>query len=128
MKWWQEVLKGPIVTTFLCDINNKRHILAVFSKNNLTFVKKVNLSSGLCLIGIDSGIPIGEMFKKNSYAIEPQTLVVFNHDGAVLGRFKLSSRSSVICLSENEEYLYIVNTDPEVQIERVRVRDILKKI
>ena len=88
----------------------------------------MNLSSGLCLIGIDSGIPIGEMFKKNSYAVEPQTLVVFNHDGAVLGRFKLSSRSSVICLSENEEYLYIVNTDPEVQIERVRVSDILKKI
>ena len=75
-----------------------------------------------------SGIPFGEMFKKNSYAVEPQTLVVFNHDGAVLGRFKLSSRSSVICLSENEEYLYIVNTDPEVQIERVRVSDILKKI
>ena len=113
---------------FICDINNKRHILAVFSKNNLTFVKKVNLSSGLCLGGIDSGIPIGEMFKNNSYAIEPQTLVVFNHDGAVLGRVKLSSRSSVICLSENEEYLYIVNTDPEVQIERVRVSDILKKI
>lgn len=75
-----------------------------------------------------SGIPIGEMFKKNSYAVEAQTLVVFNHDGAVLGRFKLSNRSSVICLSENEEYLYIMNIDPEVQIERVKVRDIIEKI
>lgn len=76
-----------------------------------------------------SGIPTAEMFRQRSVsAIAAQTLVLFNHDGSVLGRFKLNSKSFTIGLSENEEYLYVMNTDPEVQIVRIKVRDILDKI
>ena len=76
-----------------------------------------------------SGIPIGEMFKHNSYAIAAQTLVVINkEDGAVLGRFKLSSRSAFLCLSDDEEHLYVMNIDPELQVERIEVDDLLDKI
>lgn len=76
-----------------------------------------------------SGIPTGEMFRKRSaYAIGARTLVVFNHDGEPLGRFKLGSCSFSVGLSEDEEYLYVMNTDPEVQIERMKVKDILNKV
>ena len=55
------------------------------------------------------------------YAIDPETLVVLTHDGEPVGRFKLNSHSFVLGLSENEDYLYIHNNDPEVQIMRIRI-------
>lgn len=76
-----------------------------------------------------SGIPTAEMFRQRSVsAIAAQTLVVLNHDGAVLGRFKLNSKSSTIGLTEDEKYLYVMNTDPEVQIVRMKVSDILDRV
>jgi len=76
-----------------------------------------------------SGLPTAEIFlRRNSEAVSAQTLVVFNHDGAVLGRFKLNSRSHTIGLSEDEDYLYVMNTVPEVQVVRIKVRDILEKL
>lgn len=76
-----------------------------------------------------SGIPTAEMFRQRSVsAIAAQTLVVLNHDGAVLGRFKLNSKSFTIGLTEDEKYLYVMNTDPEVQIVRIKVSDILDRV
>ncbi|MBQ8442434.1 MAG: hypothetical protein IJX29_03610 [Bacteroides sp.] len=76
-----------------------------------------------------SGELTGKMFEeRNTYAIEPETLVVLTHDGEPVGRFKLNSHSFVLGLSENEDYLYIHNNDPEVQIMRIRTSDILEKI
>ena len=69
-----------------------------------------------------SGIPMRVMFEKRSvYAIGARELVVFNHDGEPLGRFKLRSCSFTVGLSEDEEYVYVMNVDPEVQIERIKV-------
>lgn len=76
-----------------------------------------------------SGIPIRKMFEEqNTYAIGARTLVVFNHEGEPLGRFKLRSCSFCVGLSDDEEYIYVMNIDPEVQIERMKVSDIEDKI
>ena len=74
-----------------------------------------------------SGIPMRVMFEKRSvYAIGARELAVFNHDGEPVGRFKLRSCSFTVGLSEDEEYVYVMNIDPEVQIERIRVSDMEK--
>lgn len=76
-----------------------------------------------------SGIEMGLMFKERSVnAIGARTLVVMNHDGVPLGRFKLRSCSFTIGLSDDEEYIYVMNIDPEVQIERMKMSDIVEKI
>ena len=76
-----------------------------------------------------SGIPTRKMFEERStYAIEAQTLAVITHDGKPVGRFKLNSRSFSVALSEDEKYLYVMNIDPEVQIERFLVSDLLEKL
>ena len=76
-----------------------------------------------------SGIPMRVMFEKRSVnAIGARELVVFNHDGEPLGRFKLRSCSFAVGLSEDEEYVYVMNIDPEVQIERIKVSDIVNVI
>lgn len=76
-----------------------------------------------------SGIPMAKMFKERSVnAIGARTLVVFNHEGEPLGRFKLRSCSFCVGLSDDEEYIYVMNIDPEVQIERMKVSDIEDKI
>lgn len=74
-----------------------------------------------------SGIPMRVMFEQRSVnAIGARELVVFNHDGKPLGRFKLRSCSFTVGLSENEEYVYVMNIDPEVQIERIKVSEMEK--
>lgn len=76
-----------------------------------------------------SGELTGKMIEeRNTYAIDPQTLVILTHDGEPVGRYKLNSHSYVLGLSGDEEYLYIHNNDPEIQIMRIRVSDILKKL
>lgn len=76
-----------------------------------------------------SGEFTGKMIEeRNTYAIDPQTLVVLTHDGEPVGRFKLNSHSYVLGLSGDEEYLYIHNNDPETQIMRIRVSDMLEKL
>lgn len=76
-----------------------------------------------------SGIPMRVMFEKRSvYAIGARELAVFNHDGEPLGRFKLRSCSFTVGLSEDEEYVYVMNIDPEVQIERIRLSDMVEKM
>ena len=74
-----------------------------------------------------SGIPMRVMFEKRSvYAIGARELAVFNHDGEPIGRFKLRSCSFTVGLSGDEEYVYVMNVDPEVQIERIKVSDMEK--
>ena len=76
-----------------------------------------------------SGIRNRKMFEERStYAVSPKTLVVLNHDGVPLGRFKLNSRCHSVAVSGDGEYLYIQDTDPEPQIERIRMKDILDKL
>lgn len=76
-----------------------------------------------------SGIRNRKMFEERStYAVSPKTLVVLNHDGVPLGRFKLNSRCHSVAVSGDGEYLYIQDTDPEPQIERIRMKDILEKL
>lgn len=76
-----------------------------------------------------SGIPTQQMYNERSaYAVDPKTLVVIRHDGKPVGRFKLDSRSFSLALSEDEKYLYVNNIDPEVQIERFLVSDLLEKL
>jgi hypothetical protein len=76
-----------------------------------------------------SGIRNRKMFEERStYAVSPKTLVVLNHDGVPLGRFKLNSRCHSVAVSGDGEYLYIQDIDPEDQIERIRMKDILEKL
>ena len=76
-----------------------------------------------------SGELTGKMFEeRNVYAIDPETLVVFTHEGIPIGRFKLNSHSTLLGLSGDEKYLYVHNSDPEVQIMRIRMSDILEKL
>lgn len=76
-----------------------------------------------------SGIPTGEMHKKRSVnAISAKTLVVLNHNGKVLKRFKLNAPSFTIGLSNDEQFLYVMNIHPEVQLERIKVSEIEKII
>ena len=81
------------------------------------------------IFGTFSGIPNRKMFKeKSTYAVFPETLVVLNHDGVPLGRFKLKSKSHSLALSSDEKYLYIQHVNPEMEIERILVADIVKKL
>lgn len=76
-----------------------------------------------------SGIPTQQMYKERSaYAVDAKTLAILTHDGKPVGRFKLNSRSYSLALSEDEKYLYVMNIDPEVQIERFLVSDLLEKL
>ena len=76
-----------------------------------------------------SGVRNRKMFEeKSTYVVFPETLVVLNHDGVPLGRFKLKSRSHSLALSSDGKYLFIQHVDPEPQIERILVQDILDKI
>ena len=109
----------------------------VYKEWNISFKKSEKNLKGFSDVAVGekyifatySGLPTAEIYMRhNSSAVKAQTLVVLNHDGAVLGRFKLNSRSHTIGLSEDEKYLYVMNTDPEVQVVRIKVRDILEKI
>lgn len=109
----------------------------VYKEWNISFKKSETNLKGFSDIAIGekyifatySGLPTAEIFiRRNSEAVSAQTLVVFNHDGAVLGRFKLNSRSHTIGLSKDEKYLYVMNTVPEVQVVRIRTSDLLNKI
>lgn len=109
----------------------------VYKEWNISFKKSERNLKGFSDVAVGekyifatySGLPTAEIYMRhNSSAVKAQTLVVLNHDGAVLGRFKLNSRSHTIGLSEDEKYLYVMNTDPEVQVVRIKVRDILEKI
>ena len=76
-----------------------------------------------------SGVPNRKMFEeKSTYVVYPKTLVVLNHDGVPLKRFKLNSRCHSLAVSGDGQYLYIQDTDPEPQIERIRMKDILDKL
>lgn len=76
-----------------------------------------------------SGVLTGKMFEeRNVYAIDPETLVVLTYDGRPVGRFKLNCHSTLLGLSGDGKYLYVHNSDPEVQIMRIRISDILDKI
>ena len=81
------------------------------------------------IFGTFSGVRNRKMFEeKSTYVVHPEMLVVFNHDGVPLGRFKLGARSHSLALSSDGEYLFIQHIDPEMQIERMRVSDIVKKL
>ena len=58
----------------------------------------------------------------------PLCFDVLNHDGEPLGRFKLKSKSHSLALSSDEKYLYIQHVNPEMEIERILVADIVKKL
>ena len=59
-------------------------------------------------------------------ACTPRTLVVFDaKNGDVIGKYGISNKSMGVSLSEDNERLYVFNTQPEVAIERFNVEDIL---
>lgn len=74
-----------------------------------------------------SGIPSGEMYRQRSvYAVEAQSLVILSRKtGEALRKYRLQSRVNLLCLSEDGKYLYVEHIDPEVQIERFPVKDLL---
>ena len=107
-------------------IENKQNIK--FSSNNLNGFSDLTVGKKF-IYATYSGIPFSEIFKARSVnAAGAKTLVVYNHDGEALGRFKLKSCSFTIGISENEEYIYVMNIDPEIQLERIKVSDIEKLI
>ena len=76
-----------------------------------------------------SGVPVGEMFKqKNEYACVPRTLVVFDWNGNVKGKFDLNNSISALCLDSKEEYLYVRHNEPDVSLWRYKVSDILEHL
>lgn len=103
-------------------IENRKNIK--FKSDNLKGFSDMTIGKNYVLATY-SGIPMSKMFKeRNVNAIGARTLVVFNHEGEPLGRFKLRSCSFCVGLSEDEKYIYVMNIDPEVQIERIRMSDI----
>lgn len=94
--------------------------------------KKANLHGFLDMaIGKDyifalySGIPCGNMFVERSvYAIEPKTLVVLRQDGGIVGKYAIESPSNTLCLSDDEKYLYVKTSHPDIAIERFKVKDL----
>lgn len=81
------------------------------------------------IFALFSGIPNRRMFEeKSAYAVDPETLVILNHDGVPLGRFKLKGQSYSLALSSDEKYLYVININPELEIERLLVEDLLDKL
>ena len=74
-----------------------------------------------------SGIPLEEMFMQQSdYACIPRTLVVFDWNGNVKGKFNLNNSISALCLDNREEYLYVRHDEPDVSLWRYKVADILE--
>ena len=45
--------------------------------------------------------------------------------GDIIGKYQLPYKSMSICLSEDNRYLYVCNSQPDVAIERFKVEDIL---
>lgn len=77
------------------------------------------------LYALYSGIPSGTMLDERSvYAIEPKTLVLLEHDGTVVKKYALTNPSNTLCLSDDEEYLYIKTSHPDIGIERFKVSDL----
>lgn len=74
-----------------------------------------------------SGIPSGELYnQRNVYAVDAQSLVVLSRrTGEVLRRYQLQARVDLLCLSSDEKYLYVEHIDPEVQVERFLVKDLI---
>ena len=64
--------------------------------------------------------------QKDPSACNPKTLLVINpKDGSLIGKYALKYKTSELCLSEDNERLYLWNIEPEVSIERYNVKDIL---
>ena len=109
------------------DIDNSDKIM-FRCESNLNGFSDLTIGKDL-IFATYSGIPTEQMYNKRSVnAIGARTLVIFDHKGKVLGRFKLKSCSFSVGLSEDEEYVYVMNIDPEVQLERIKVSDIMSKI
>lgn len=76
-----------------------------------------------------SGIPMKEMYKQRSdYACVPKTIVVFDWDGNVKGKFNLNNPISTLCLDDKEEYLYVKHDEPDVSLWRYKISDISKHL
>ena len=76
-----------------------------------------------------SGIPMKEMYKqRNDYACVPKTIVVFDWDGNVKGKFNLNNPIGTLCLDNKEEYLYVKHDEPDVSLWRYKISDISKHI
>ena len=106
-----------------------------FENNNLRFA--LENESGFYRLAIGkkyvyatfSGVPMEEMFKqKNEYACVPRTLVVFDWNGNVKGKFNLNNSISALCLDSKEEYLYVRHNEPDVSLWRYKVSDILEHL
>ncbi len=79
------------------------------------------------IFALYSGIPCGKMFEERSiYAIEPKTLVILKPNGSIVGKYTLKNPCNTLCLSEDEQYIYIKTSHPDISIERFCVKDLIK--
>ena len=106
-----------------------------FEDNNLKFNLKNEDGFYKLVIGKKyiyatfSGIPLEEMLKQQSdYACIPRTLVVFDWNGNVKGKFNLNNSISALCLDDKEEYLYVRHDEPDVSLWKYKVSDILEHL
>lgn len=107
---------------------------AFVSEANIQMRSSVNLSGFYGVAANDryvfatySGIYFRAFIDQNDpSACTPKTLVVFDaKDGSVVGKYQIPHKSMGVSLSEDNERLYLFNTQPEVAIERFHVKDIL---
>lgn len=107
---------------------------ASISEANIQMRSSVNLSGFYGVTANDdyvfttySGIVYRAFIDQNDpSACTPRTLVVFDaKNGDVIGKYGIPNKSMGVSLSEDNERLYVFNTQPEVAIERFNVEDIL---
>lgn len=74
-----------------------------------------------------SGAESGEARRQRMVsAIYPKTLLVLDLNGVPLVKFDLGKKFVSLCLDDDEEYLYVKHTEPDVSLYRYKVSDIMK--
>lgn len=115
---WEKFMSEPQVTISEANIQMKSSV-------NLTGFYGVSANDKY-IFALYSGVYFRAFIdEKDSSANVPRTLVVFNTDGAIVGKFRISHKSTTLCLSEDNNYLYLWNIEPDVSIEKFKVKDFL---
>ena len=115
---WEKYLSEPKASVSEANIQMR-------SSENLTGFYGLAANEDY-LFATYSGIYFRAFIDQNDpSANTPRTLVVFHSDGDIIGKYQLLYKSMSICLSEDNRYLYVCNSQPDVAIERFKVEDIL---
>lgn len=72
-----------------------------------------------------SGVAFDKSFTDSITACIPKTLVALSTDGDLIGKYALEFKSTALCLSEDGKKLYLWNYEPDFNIQKFDVKEII---